>query len=370
MKLPRLLTAGRLFLPLLALAFALAGAAYALVWAVDPYDLRPSGARIRLSERPYVDRLVPRLVSVAAKDGSDLVVLGGSTTLGFSKPMLRETFPEANKPENLSITGISIEDFRLSAERLLASPSLKRVLLVMDVTLFRETGAEAQVTRYLAPARWHDPAPEFEGEAVLAALHALRTGELGGPGWFRKDVERPDYLVGKHPLSENARDLATYRAATPAMRKLVEPAGLTPCEALPAVEGILLPLIQRFRARGVVVDLVIPPYSLATYAHWTADQRAWRRFGGADQVWPRLMGFRRCMVEGAAKIEGVRVFAFDNDTAITADLANYQDTSHLLALPVYRTMLMRIARGESTLTPASWPDYITRLKSSVLAFNP
>jgi len=46
-------------------------------------------ARSSTDGHPYIDRMATKLVSVAARNGADLVVVGGSTEMGFTPAMLR-----------------------------------------------------------------------------------------------------------------------------------------------------------------------------------------------------------------------------------------------------------------------------------------
>src|SRR5271170_7055416 len=100
---------GRSFLPILMTLYILMILSYGLVWIVDPYTLRTrSSISARLGDFGYADDVVPRLLYVAAKDGTDLVWVGGSTSASFTTAMLREAFPDVKKPVNLSFAGQSL----------------------------------------------------------------------------------------------------------------------------------------------------------------------------------------------------------------------------------------------------------------------
>jgi hypothetical protein len=75
-------------------------------------------------------------------------------------------------------------------------------------------------------------------------------------------------------------------------------------------------------------------------------------------------------VELAETSDNLRVFAFDTDLSITGDLSRYYDTGHLNDPEAYRYILTRMARGESRLTIAKWPEFESALKRAVEEFRP
>src|ERR1700722_959799 len=91
-----------ILLILVVLAWASALACYGFIWAADPYELRFLRPGERLADHAYPDVVVPRLIPAAADEGADVVVVGGSTVLGFTPAMLHAAFPEAKNPINLS----------------------------------------------------------------------------------------------------------------------------------------------------------------------------------------------------------------------------------------------------------------------------
>ena len=363
---------GRLFLPLVLAGYLIGALAYYMVWSVDPYNLRPSGLEVRLSARAYGDDVIPKLVSVAAKGDSDLIVLGGSTTLGFSPAMLRKAFPEARKPVNLSINAIRSDDFRAALMRLEASKSLKKLILVMDFTqVLPEFGQGTTRTgRYLDPAPWHKPVPDFEMMAIGGAFNVLKSGVLTGPGMLRRNDEVPDYWRSVKPLPQQERIMQTLRKAIADTRASIVTGEPAPCSAFPAIAQFIRPSLQRLTRRGVEIELLAPPYSLATFAHWATDARTTRHFAGKAAPWSFLMGQRRCMLEAVADLNGVRMHAFDTQFALTGNLANYYDPSHIYTQGAYEDILLRIARGDNILTLTRWPTYYEALRKGVQTFDP
>ncbi|HEX4532742.1 MAG TPA: hypothetical protein VH000_00810, partial [Rhizomicrobium sp.] len=65
----------------------------------------------------------------------------------------------------------------------------------------------------------------------------------------------------------------------------------------------------------------------------------------------------------------VRVFAFDNDDWITADLANYKDTGHIFDDRIIEFQLKSIASGSHILTKRNVGAYINTLRARVVAYQ-
>ena len=191
-----------MFLPILGTFYALGTLAFAFVWLVDPYDLRSVGVSVRLARTMYADSAVPKLVSVAAHDGTDLVVVGGSTSMAIMPAMLREAFPEAARPVNLSFVSIRADQLAIVLQRLEMSRTLKRMIINVEFTFNRDIEWIQRVTetRYYANP-WHDPVPEFGAEAILMAVEVLKTGVLDSPAWRRRTPDLPDFMYGRPPLT-------------------------------------------------------------------------------------------------------------------------------------------------------------------------
>jgi hypothetical protein len=130
---------------------------------------------------------------------------------------------------------------------------------------------------------------------------------------------------------------------------------------------------KRIAARGVAVDVLMPPYSLGLYADWSVRHSQ----PGVAQVFPtpgsvfsKLVSLRRCAVQAMDGVPNVRVFGFDTDASVTGDLSLYRDTSHLLRPQAYRSLLDRMARGDSVVSWAAWPAYEAQLRQEVQTYRP
>jgi hypothetical protein len=222
-------------------------------------------------------------------------------------------------------------------------------------------------TRYYANA-WHDPVPEFGTEAIGMAQQVLKTGVLDKPEWRRQSPDMPDFMHDRLPLAKRPEAMAKLARAVEDSRGWVTSAPDMPCSAVPVLGKTLLPFLERMAARGVSVDLLLPPYSLALYADWSLNYRGnW--FPGKGSVYANLMALKRCTVLAVEGKTHVRVHGFDTDFTITRDLTRYFDSSHIQDRETYRTILARMARGDALVTAATWPAYEQSLKAAIQAFR-
>ena len=362
-------TSGRFYLPLLGTLYAAAVLSYVFVFLVDPYDLRSVGVRGRLADTTYADAVVPRLVSVAAHDGSDLILVGASTSMAITPAMLREAFPTAERPVNLSFLSMRADQLATVLERIETSQTLERVLINVEFTFNREIEWIQPVTetRYYADA-WNDPVPEFGADAVTTAVAALRTGIVDQPTWRRRHPDRPDFMLARAPLKQRPGAIAELDAAADASRAWVTSAPEITCDQVPVLRETLVPFLRRMAERGVPVDLLLPPYSLALYAEWSLNYRG-KWFPGRGTVYANLMALKRCTVLAADELPNVRVHAFDTDFSMTRNLNLYYDSSHLYEPEAYRDILRRVARGDAVLRAADWPRFEATLRKAIEEFG-
>ena len=360
----------RLFLPIVGAVYAAAAACYAAVWAIDPYDLRPWGAAARLADHSYPEAIVPRLVALAANDGTDLVLFGGSTARGYTPGMLREAFPDSARPVNLSFSAPRSDEFATVLDVLSRSRTVKRVILSLDYTLIKDTPWSSRLLDqrfYTLP--WHDPVPEFDLPAVDLSLRVLATGILDRAEWMPPQPDRID--VHQHAsLPERPALQRKVEQALEASRSWVASAPAVPCDAMPELRSVVLPFVKRMAERGVTVDLLAPPLSLALYADWSVNYPETKFFPGRGAIFARFMAIRRCAIEMVAGLPNVRVHVFDADLSITGDLRRYYDASHLKDYEAYREILARIAARERVATPATWPQIEAAIRRAVTEFAP
>ena len=357
----------RLFLPVIALTYLAMVGSYVFVWIVDPYGLRPWGVSARLADQPYIAYVTPLLFPTAARDGTDLVVIGGSTSAGFTPSMLRKAFPWARHPVNLSFPGASGDDLRIELAQLEASKSLRRVIFSLDFTVAKDvTTLERIADKPPFDGSLLDPVPEFNIEAVEMSARVLMTGVLWSPAWRDPSTEQPDFLIGSLPTTASPQEMSELAHDADISRAWVASGPDLPCAAMPHLANTLKYLRQMAR-RGVAVDIVFPVYSLALYSDWSVTPPAVVRPSFLDHrsVFPTLVSMRRCAVEMTADEPNIHVYGFDTDLPVVSDLSLFSDTAHLLDPKIYLKLIRRVAAGEGVLTKANWPAYEARLRTEV-----
>jgi hypothetical protein len=346
------------FLAPLGLILASALAAYLFVWIVDPYELRWARHGERLGPHAYPEDVTPRLVPAAAADGVDIVIVGGSTAIGYTPTMMQRAFPEAQRPFNLAYPCATADDLALILPRLETSRRLKRVIISLDFSLMWHClSVDSPLdARYFAPS-WSDPTPEFSVRAVELSFRVLRTGVLDLPEWRQRSADRVDGADFAPALTTQPGKIAEIARQVGANRGAVFRGAPTTCAGVPVLSSVILPSVRRLARRGVAIDLLAPPYSLAYYFD-------------APSNFPRLMAIRRCALEMSASIPGVRFHSFDTDLPIVGDLALYSDVGHIRDYATYDRILRSIAVGDRVVRPGKWGPVETQLNSELASFAP
>lgn len=344
------------------LAWAAALACYAFIAFADPYELRFVRPGERLADHAYPEPVVPRLFPAAADEGADLVVVGGSTSTGFTPAMLRAAFPDARTPVNLSYFCATADDLALTLPRLEASKRLKRVILSLDFTIMWPclTAPSPLDRRYYAP-HWEDPVPDFGLQSIALARNVLGDGVLDLPEWRSHGPDQVDGTTDAPPLTQSPALIATFHRQVVASRQWATKGAFVPCSAIPAIRDVIAPNVRRLAARGVAVDVVSPPYSLAYYGVIGFP---------AQQTFAHFMALRRCALEATAGLPGVRFHGFDDDLPLVGAMANYKDPGHLRGYAAYAYLLAHVAAGDRVLAAPGWQAFEAQVASDVDAFDP
>lgn len=355
------------FLVLVGLVWALAAGCFAFEWFADPYDLRFARPAARLADHPYPPDVVPRLFEAAARGKADLVIVGGSTSMGYTATMIRRAFPLAQRPVNLSYSCADTDDMRLVLPILEQSRDIRRVIVSIDVTLINKClpprSQSALDPRYYRHD-WNDPAPEFSAESLVLSKAEMQTHILDLPGWRPRLPDRVEGMTDDQPLTSSPAAVAEIAGLVAKTRGKVTTGPDASCALVPAIKEVIAPFVRRMSARGVAVDIMAPPYSLAIYATWTADPQ---RFPASP--FASIMALQRCALQETAGLPNVRFHGFGADPAMVGNLGLYRDVGHLEDYATYQTILDRIATGANVLTPAQWPAYEATLKREVDAFR-
>jgi hypothetical protein len=358
------------FLPIVSGAYCMFICSYLFVWIVDPYRIRGFPSSVTLSEKPYEEDLVARLISIATRDGTDLVVVGGSTSVGFTSSDLLAAFPHIKKPANLAFRAIRINELATVLSRLETSSRLKHLIIAMDWTLLRPDLVDRRREMgYHTAQIWHNPVPEFHTDAVVTSARVLRTGSIDQPRWFRGGSG--EIWVRDAPaVSSRPEVIAKLRYAADVSRGKIAVQQSVSCNSLTALADIVAPFVKRAAARGITVDLYFPPYSLAVHSDWVINFPTGTFLKGGTSVFEGLLALRRCAIEQMGNLPNVAVHAFDTDLAITSDMSNYVDSTHLRHVATYQSILKRIAARSSVLTTENWPTFEVNFRRAVNEFRP
>jgi hypothetical protein len=355
-----------IFLPEVVLVWALAVACYAFVGIADPYELRFSRPSERLGEHPYPGVITPRLTSVVAHSGVDVVIVGGSTAVGYTPTMMRAAFRDARRPFNLAFGCMDARDYGLILPRLLQSSTLKRVIISLDYTLLGTTCLRSQTpldARYYDLA-WYDPVPEFSLDALSLSRRVVAGGELDEPGWRPRVPDQVDLVTDSPPMTTSPELMSQVARWLELARGKATSGPRMPCDAIPVLGRVLTPFIRQAAAKGVTVDLLAPPYTLASYSEWTVGVNPL-----PGPPFPTAMALRRCVLEQTAGLPNVYFHAFDTDLSLTANLSLYEDDSHIRDYDTYEAILKHIANRDHVLTASQWPAFEARLRQEVDTFH-
>lgn len=338
----------------------------AWLMAMDPYSAYPWTPPRTVPASDYSMDLAPYLLDVARRGATDTVLIGGSTGLNFTPADIRANLAGARNVLNLSYDGPRTRDMALVLDKLADAPAVKRVFLSLDYQYSFPEGLKREQFPYdLYQAGLPGKVLIFDKTATTLSLRLMQGRSLALPdkpfSQFRAK-EAGEYKTFMSP--ERAGKLTR---AIDQGRGAVEARSGKTCADLPMVSRHLLPFARRLSAQGKRLDIVIPPWSLAYYY----DVLTWPDndgFGWRTSLDTSLT-LRRCVVEGVAGLAGVRVFTFDDDDAIVADLANYYDPGHVYRMDLFPRMLREVDAGRHQLTAEGFDAYAADLRRRVLAYR-
>jgi len=342
-------------------------ACYGFVWFADPYELRFTRPAERLADHPYPAEVVPRLMSVAANGGVDMIIVGASTALGYTPNMMRQAFPDVHDPANLAYACASPADFGLFLPLFGRSRTLKRVIISLDVSLIANCAGQERPDldpRYYTRS-WSDPVPDFNAESLELSAGVLRTGVLDLAAWRALPGDRVNWITTAPPVTAEPSYMAKLRRYVEAARGKATGGARLPCSAVPSLQTTIVPFIRRMAARGVKVDLLAPPLSLPVYSEWTV---AWTPFKAPP--FASVMALQRCAVLMTAGLPNVHFDSFDTDESIVGNLSLYRDTEHVGRVDTYRRILQLIASGQARVTAQDWPQHEAALKREIDTYSP
>ncbi|MDO9337479.1 MAG: hypothetical protein Q7T61_13850 [Caulobacter sp.] len=346
---------------------ALAGAlaVFGFIAIVDPHDLYPWGARPHLAETTLAGQAQADVLNVATNGDFDALLVGASSAQQYEGPDLARHLGGVRRGYAIIYLGAQPRDLAVVLDRVASAPNLKRVVLSYDL------GYLLPMHRIQGdfPSALYDDSPLNDPGAF-----SLTSLELSWRLATRQSYENRRWdiaplrrgLAEKYRNSRTPRIAAIYRGFIAQQKgRLDAPTSLT-CRDFEA-NGLIARLAGRLQARGVRLDVVIPPYSYAAYSDLSRAERNDRLRGQ-----PALAAFlqaRRCMIAAVAPIPGTRVHGFDLDADIVEDMANYWDTTHLYGPVIGRRILGDIDRGDHVLTTETFEPYAREMRRRVVAWD-
>jgi hypothetical protein len=318
-----------------------------------------------LTDEVYDQEFMQRLIAATAGGGFTHVLVGGSTVARVTPAMLRVAFGERSHPFVLSFPGIRPADVTLIIDRLARSPTIERIIVTLDQSMLSDADAHRSgfPLRYYEPG-WHDVLPDLDWMSLGDSVLVLYYGMLSRRARRGQDRVRQE----KPPIIDRPAELAELKAMLAASRgRLLQPSRRT-CADITSVADGLAPAIRKSARRGKAVDILLPPYSLAAYAHWYGLGRGLPG-GSPETALADLLMLRRCMLTAVSGEPRVHVHGFDNDDSITADLRNYRDTTHIQKPEVYARILKAVAAGSNVLTAERLDGYERMMRERISAFD-
>lgn len=314
----------------------------AFVIAVDPYDLRPWGAKVTPPNSLSQPETRVLAMAVARSQAFDLVMVGSSTAALYSPDQIRAVFPDSRNPLNFSYFGARPKDRDFVTRSVARYTGADRVVIWIDWTYIWEP--EELIPGW--PTYMYDANPTndlrmINHEAIGASIDVLAGKPPIRPS--KASVEslagawRREFQAYQAPEAMRAT-MSRYRASVDALR----PGAQRSCDGYRTLTEQLAPALRTMAARGKTVDLVLPPYSVVFYGD-TLQSRGYDFFS--------LLAFRRCLALAAADLPRVSIWALDSDTAMITDMGNYRDAAHLYSPEALRSALAGIGDPRYRLTP-------------------
>lgn len=342
-------------------------AAAALVVGADPYDLYRWGLRADAGAA-HQPRFAGYLLRMAARDPkADLILIGGSTSTTYSAGDLRDAFPGARDPWNISYHASRALDRHLATTTIVKQSAAPRVLIVLDWLYARSVDQK----RDNFPVYLYDDDPfndlrMVDQRGLAATARLLRTGS-SMPDPAAADADEVAFNTRGYESFQTQKTMARIERLLSRHRAEVDRVGATDCGAFPAFNVQFLPALRALAAQGKRVDIIVPPYSLAMYYEWVAGPK-YLSLGGSTFLSDQLL-LRRCMVEVAATLPGVSVSAIDIDPRNVSDLGAFRDTSHLYDPVLLKKVLLAVDDPAYRLTPENVDAYAVRLRAAAKAYQ-
>ncbi len=354
-----------MFLAATGAALLAAFAAALFVTLIDPHDLYPWGARPHLSGKMLAGPAQAQVLNVATNGDFDTLLIGSSSAQQFEGPDLPRHLQGTRRGYAIVYQGAQPADMAIVMDRVARTPNLRRVLLSYDLGFL----APAERMQQGFPKALYDDSRLNDLGALSATSLELAWRLATGQDYDNRRWDMAPLRAGwatRYRRSQTPETVALYRRFMARQTaRLDAPTGLT-CADFSA-NAQIASFARRLQARGVRLDIVIPPYSYAAYSDLSRPERNDRVRGQ-----PALATFlqsRRCMITAVAPFANTRVHGFDLERDIVEDMANYWDTAHLYGPTIGRRMLDAIDRGDHVLTVHNFEPYALELRRRVVAWT-
>jgi len=339
----------------------------ALVIGADPYNLYPWGLSPKVGDAEYGEGAVPFLVDVVAKDPSiDTVLIGGSQTLPITRRMMENTLPGTHRAFNLSYFAPRGIDRERVAHEIAAFSHAKRVILSIDWIYVTDDNAERPgFPDYLYDGTPTNDPRTLDRDGLRLAAQTL----VGQPLWLAKwdyasyarSIER-DYRTFQqpHPMKSLAASIEAHKS------DVLNSSGKT-CKDFASIRTHLVPFANALAKKHIALDIYIPPMSLSVFYTWMDLPQNARL--GRDTFTADYLAYQACLVKALAGIEGVKIFSFDNEDWLTADLKNYYEPAHMFGDKNFEYVLRAIAEGSHRLTPENVDQTVKTLRQRIANYH-
>jgi len=335
--------------------------------AVDPLDLYDWGRSPTLL-RDYNRHNLEYLAAAASRAPVDTLLIGGSPSATFTSARLERYLPETKRAFNFSMSGVRPLDRAIMTDLVLKNSPARHILLTFDwIYAMPAEQMRGGFPAYLYDNNWLNDLRVVSPTVLRLLLGVVRGQPLALENWDYLSQEELDDR--KFERTQTEVNYERIKAAVIAQRDIIGLPSSKKCKDFSALNTQLLPFAQEISRQGRQLDVLIPPYSLAMYGVW--ENSPTRNELLDDRILSNLLEMRRCLVMGVEGLENVRVFAFDNETWMTGDLANFRDPAHLRNdEKLIEYILEAISAGRHVLTAENIGEYLAALRNNVLTHDP
>jgi len=338
-----------------------------LVIAADPYDLYRWGPEIHLPTNRPGDASEDLINVLAGDPEADVVIIGTSTAMQYSPESIRKSLRGARRPLNVSYSGSRPLDRFLVVNTFLQRSHAPRLLIWFDWSYaLPPTTIKKGFPAYLYDATYLNDLRMVNAASIHLAFDILTHKPV-----FDELVDLEHQAEARRPVAyrrfQNVRKMQELDRLIALHRADILQEGRHSCNEFATLQSQAIPQFRALSRRGVQVDVVLPPYSLAMYYSWTFDGAAEAR-GGVALLNDQLL-MRRCLVEATDDLPGVRVIALDKRFDITSDLANYSDPAHLYGEELHTRLLSGVDGEKLRVRKNDVDSYLERLRQAVASYH-